>query len=307
MNRLACWVAVCLLIASSTAANRAVAKDANLLTDEQSTFESDSPNASPRTAQGADPAGWTIINENDAGGGRSDICVENTGSPFDGGSDKSMLIFKSAAGSKQMFASLKLPQNQGGAFKFGFDFRLNSSTLSRQNEKLLFGVQLDGQPTKCFIIAIGAENDKHWFQSNNGTNPSFNINNWSQFKPDTWYRITGSVRRVGAVPNRVGDKTDKLTGLLGSFQLWMWDADKNAPVRMKLTNSNIPGGGNLFLLWPEVDSLPASIDAVHIATGYADNQGQMDFNVDNVFIKVPQTGDSDSSSGEPDDATPETE
>jgi hypothetical protein len=93
-------------------------------------FESDAANPSPTSTAGYNPASWTVSNTMTAGGGVRNATVVSGGSPFGGGSQKSLLWVDSTGstsgsglGMSQYFTSSPATSTAVETF----DFRLNST------------------------------------------------------------------------------------------------------------------------------------------------------------------------------------
>ena len=263
----------------------------NLLTPDQSGFENDTVNPDPRVFVGAVPTGWDAANVNPS---PNDVSVEAVGSPFDGGSSKSMIIYKSTTGpsNPQLRATVTLPTNTvtDSQFQFRFDFKSNASASFPGATKLLFGFNFNGGAnTNVSTLAIAATDSVRFIQANNGSNPSLSLNNnFTQFSLDTWYRMTVTTLGFGTISNSKTDPLNTLTGLLAAVELQVWDSINDVAVDVPVFNPNNNDANNIFMLWPSSGGFSAvnSIDSAYLYAGYTNNTGLVDFNIDNVFVGV---------------------
>lgn len=179
-RRWGAWIALGVALTWS-----AVAWEARAGLIANSTFESDSVDTGPRTSPlGANPANWSIggFQRDDAGGIR-DANVEAVGSPFDGGSGKSMLIFgnNTATGDPRYEASASIAPASSSEILFQFDIRFNNTTLlpSGDHHWRLFG---GGGQGSNFTFSAGVSN----VAFNAGGSPTVNLGTLNY---NTWYRI----------------------------------------------------------------------------------------------------------------------
>lgn len=241
----------------------------NLLSADQSGVESSTINVSPRTSQGTDPTGWTIVNGTVGTGDFSgelasplvDLSVEAVGSPFGGGSSNSMLLFDASGtgGLNDGDYQLKFQStgnftqdanNTGSALYFAFDFRVN--TVAGASDYVHFRPYFWNN-SNVVLVSIDSQGGRI------ATSNASNVLGTNLFAKDAWYRLEGVLE----------------TATTGSLKLTKWDTDTDSPVVVyDQTNLTLTP----FSVFPET-----GVKNVVVHAAYSAN-GRVDVNVDNVVI-----------------------
>jgi hypothetical protein len=152
-----------------------------------STFENDAANAFLRASLGPNPADFNVSGELSDANGLIDVSVDGTvGSPFDGGSAQSLLIFADYSRSgRQAVSDTAFSESQSdNPISYSIDFRINNLTGSTAstifNSRILAGDLTAGG----FRVQQLNASDIELQNLSGGTLQSLSLNEWYRLELD---------------------------------------------------------------------------------------------------------------------------